>query len=223
MEHDEAVGSQAAERYAAHELSPAERKAFEEHCFACPQCAEEVRFQMTFMANLRAVLLEQRMEAQAAPAPRWAGWARRLAWLRPTPALGFSFAANLALAAGLGYVLLTGGRGPAVPQFTQPHFAPGPSHGAEDVHALLPGQTSYLVRFPAPSAASQSYSYEILDAAGKRESSGSLTAPATEDGYLYFEAPVLRLPAGVHTLVVRGGAGGEIVSWSKFRISLERR
>jgi hypothetical protein len=217
MEHEEAVSSLAAERYVAHELSPAEQLAFEEHFFDCPKCADEVRFEMTFAANARAVLREQRMAPS--PASRWAGWVRRLGSLRPTPALGFSFAANLVLVVGLGYLLLNSGHQPPAQFIQQPFFAPGPSHGAEDVHALLPGQTSYQVRFPAPSPASQSYSYEILDAAGKRESSGSVPGTAAEDGSLYFQAPVLKLPAGVHTLAVRAGEGGEIVSWSQFRTS----
>jgi hypothetical protein len=220
MEHDEAVRFQAAERYVAHELSPAERDAFEEHFFDCQECADDVRFEMTFAANARAVFREQRAERRPAPEPRAAdsrgSW---LAWLRPRPALAFSFAANFALAAGLGYVLLTGTHELAVPQFAQLYYAPGPTHGAEDVHAILPGETFYQVRFPAPGAASQSYSYEVLGAAGRRESSGSLKAPASEDADLYLQLPVRSLPAGVHTLVVRGGSGGEIVSWSRFRIS----
>jgi hypothetical protein len=222
MEHDEAVGSQAAERYVAHELSPAEQEAFEEHFFDCPQCADEVRFEMTFAANARAALREQRIAPAAAPAPQAAqSWRNRLAWLRPSPTLAFSFAANFALAAGLGYVLLTGGREMAVPQFTQPYFAPGVTHGEENAHAIPPGANFYQVRFGAP--AGQSYSYEILDAAGKRESSGSKAAPASEEKDLYFVVPLRNLPAGVHTLVVRAGAGGEIVSWSQFRIRVEGR
>lgn len=212
MEHDEAVRSRAAERYVSRELSPAEQNAFEEHFFDCRECADDVRFETAFAANARAVLREQR--AQPQPAPRGAS-----SWLRTGPALAVSFAANFALVAGLGYVLLNGAHEVAVPRFTQPYFAPGPTHGAGDVHDVLPGETSYQVRFPAPSAANQSYSYEILDAAGRRESSGSLQAPASDDANLYLELPVRGFPAGAHTLVVRGGPGGEVVSWSKFRIS----
>ena len=220
MEHDEAVRSRAAEHYVAHELSPADRDGFEEHFFDCQECADDVRFEMTFAANARAVFREQRAEQLPVPAPRRASpWGRWLALGRPRPALAFSFAANFALAAGLGYVLLTGPHEFAVPQFTQPYFAPGPTHGAGDVHAIPAGETSYIVRFPAPSAASQAYSYEVLDANGKRESSGSLPAPASGEDSLYLQIPLDSLPAGVHALVVRGGSGSEIVSWSKFRTS----
>jgi hypothetical protein len=220
MEHDDAIRSHAAERYAAHELSPAEQDAFEGHFFDCQECADEVRFELTFTANVRAVSREQRAERQPAPEPPratfWEKWRDRL---RLRPALAFSFAANFVLAAGFGYVVLTGTHESARPRFTQPYFAPGPTHGAGDVHAIPAGETSYIVRFPAPSAASQSYSYEVLDANGKRESSGSLPAPASGEDSLYLQIPLDRLPAGVHTLVVRGGSGGEIVSWSKFRTS----
>jgi hypothetical protein len=220
MEHDEAIRSQAAERYVAHELSPAEQDAFEEHFFDCQKCADDVRFELTFTANVRAASREQRAERQpAAEPPRASSWEKWRDWLRLRPAMAFSFAANFVLAAGFGYVLLTGTHESAGPRFTQPYFAPGPTHGAGDVHAIPAGEASYVVRFPAPSATSQSYSYEILDAAGKRESSGSLKAPAGDDAYLYLQAPVRSLPGGIHTLAVRGGPGGEIVSWSRFRIS----
>jgi len=56
MAHDEAIRSQAAERYVAGELAPAERDAFEEHFFDCPECAEEVRWELVFAANARALL-----------------------------------------------------------------------------------------------------------------------------------------------------------------------
>jgi len=218
MEHDEAIRSHAAERYAAHDLSPAEQEAFEEHFFDCGKCADDVRFELTFTANVRAVSREQRAQRQPAPArPRTSSWEKWRDWLRPRPALAFSFAANFVLAAGLGYVLLTGTHESARPRFTAAYFAPGPTHGAEDVHAIPAGETLYAVRFPAPSTASQSYSYEVLDANGSRESSDSMTAPASADGFLYLQIPLDSLPAGVHTLVVRGGEGGEIVSWSRFR------
>jgi hypothetical protein len=220
MEHDEAIRSHAAERYVARELSPAEQDDFEEHFFDCQECADNVRFELSFTATVRAVSREQRAERHpAAPPPQATGrWDKWREWLSPRPALAFSFAANLVLAAGLGYVLSTGMRESAGPRFSQPHFAPGPTKGAADVHAIPPGETAYAVRFPAP-AAGLSYGCEILDAAGKRESSSTLKAPPSEDGFLYLEVPLGGLRAGVHTLVVRGVRDGEIVSWSRFQTS----
>jgi hypothetical protein len=119
MEHDEATRSHAAERYVAHELSPAERDAFEEHFFDCRQCADDVRFELTFTANVRAV---SRAQWAAPRAGFWETWRDRL---RLRPVLTFSVAANFVLAAGLGCVLLTATHDPAAPGFTQPYFCAG--------------------------------------------------------------------------------------------------
>jgi hypothetical protein len=218
MEHHEAVRSRAAERYVARELPPAERDAFEQHFFDCPECAQEVQFEQAFAANLRAVLregLDRSQSVEASPS-FWRKWRQ---WVHLRPATAFSLGGNIVMAAVLGYVVLAGARHTSAPRFTHPYFAPGPTHGAEDVHAIPAGEALYVVRFPSAGAASQSYSYEILNAAGQRESSGSLKAPAGEDDSLYLEVPLESLSAGIHTLVIRGGSGGEIVSWSKFQTS----
>jgi hypothetical protein len=220
MEHDEAVRSQAAERYVSHELSAPERKAFEEHFFQCQRCADEVRFELTFAANVRAVTRESRVAAQPAPAPLVAGsWQKWRVWLRPRSAMAFSFAVNFALVAGLGYALLTRAHPAARPQLIAAYFAPGLAHGANDVHALPAGQTFYAVLFPVPGSASRSYTYEILPVSGPREASGSVTvSPAAEGNSFCLQVPIEGLPAGIHTLIVRG-PGGETVSWSQFRSS----
>ncbi|HXM45316.1 MAG TPA: zf-HC2 domain-containing protein [Bryobacteraceae bacterium] len=208
MEHDEATRSHAAERYVKRELSPAQRDAFEEHFFDCRKCADDVRFELTFAANVQAVSREQRA------APRTAVWERWRDRLRMRPAMAFSFAANFILAAGFGYVLLTVSRQSPAPGFVQPYFAPGPTKGAADVHAIPAGEALYSVTFP--NGLDQSYSYEILSAAGRREVSGTAKAPAGNDAY--FQVPIRGLPEGIHTLVV-SGTSGEIVSWSRFHIA----
>lgn len=217
MEHDQAIRSQAAERYVAHELSPAERDAFEVHFFDCPQCADEVRLELAFAANVRIALRKHRAEPLPAPKPAtpgfWGKWQHRL-----RPALAFSFAANLVMVALLASLRFLGPHTSSEVRFTQPYFAPGPTRGA-DVHDILAGETVYLVRFRAQVPASRPYSYEILDAVGHRQSSGSLQPPALQDEFLYLEVPLSMLPGGVHTLVVRGNPDSVIVSWSKFRTS----
>ena len=163
---------------------------------------------MTFPVSARIV-------AAPSGAESWEKWRERL---RLRPALALAFAVNVVLACGLGYLLLTGAHESVEPRLTQFYFAPGPTHGAGDVHAIPAGESYYGVRFPAPNAASQSYSYEILNAAGRRESSASLNAPAGGDANLYLQVPIRSLSPGIHTLVVRG-ADGEMDSWSKFRTS----
>lgn len=220
IEHQEAIRSQAAERYVAHELSPAEQQAFEAHFFECPECAQEVRLELTFAANMRAVARELRDRKQPSPEPAKTGlWQNCVAWLRFHPVAAFSLAANLLLAAGLGYVMVRSAPDANAPRLVAAYFAPGPTHGAADVHMLAPGETIYQVRFLIPGQKSPAYAFEILDAAGKRESSGSLPAPAGGEDSLNLQVPVDSLPSGVHVLVVRGEPGRDIVSWSKFRTS----
>src|SRR5579862_9461649 len=99
MEHDDAIRLHAAERYVARELSADEQDAFEEHFFDCPECAESVRFELTFRANMREVLGEAPPGAQGdvQPAPALLQPAARAKWrdrfLR-APVLTFSFATN---------------------------------------------------------------------------------------------------------------------------------
>jgi hypothetical protein len=212
MDHDDAIRSRYAERYVTGELSPEERDGFEEHFFDCPECAEEVRWEQIFAANARAVAREM------APARRPRFWESWGAWFRVHPALAFSAAGNAVLLIGLGLALLSGTRG-LPPRIMPAYFAPPPSRAIEEPRALPAGTASIAVHFPVPEQKYTSYSYEILDGAGKREISGTATAPLGSETELYLEMPLSRLPAGVHSLVVRGDSGTEIVARLQFRTS----
>jgi len=216
MVHDEAIRVGAAERYVAGELAPAERGAFEEHFFDCPECVEEVRWEMIFAANARAVLPKR---AAMSSKPGW--WGSWLACLRPRRALALSLAANAVLALGFGFVLITGARDAMGPRLIPAYFAPGPAHNSGDmqVHSIPAGIAAFLARIPSAGPKYSSYSYEILDTAGKREAAGTVNPAADQDSELYLEVPVGGLPGGVHTLAVRGKPGDRIISRSKFHIS----
>jgi len=67
MDHATALRLRAAERYRTHELTPAERDAFEEHFFECPECAAAVRLEQAFAANARAALRDQVDNASGEP------------------------------------------------------------------------------------------------------------------------------------------------------------
>lgn len=55
MNHDEAVGTSATERYLLHDLPDDERDAFEEHYFECALCADDVQAGSAFVGGLRAL------------------------------------------------------------------------------------------------------------------------------------------------------------------------
>src|SRR5271155_2887203 len=91
MDHQTAVEQKAAERYFLDELTGEDREAFEEHFFTCPECAGDVETLTAFAANARAVFREE---------------SRPAALLMSSGAFWISAALNLALIAGLGYMLL---------------------------------------------------------------------------------------------------------------------
>jgi hypothetical protein len=213
MEHDDAIGCQAAERYVAGELSPERRDAFEAHFFDCPECADEVRYEQIFAANMRAIARDERYQARRAS---W--WEACQAWFRARPTFALSLAANAALACGLGYVVVTAPHGGgAGPRLLATYFAAPVSRAIEQAKEIPAGATAFAVHFPRPEQSYPSYVYDILDAAGKRESAGFLKAPPTQEGDLFMEVPVGRLSAGVHTLVIRDNSGNGIVARFPFR------
>jgi anti-sigma factor RsiW len=209
MEHDDAIRFQAAERYVAGELPPAERDAFEEHFFDCRECAEEVRWEQIFAANARAL---SRDHAAVRPAKWWEAWLERL---RIQPALALSLAANFALAIGFAYLMTVAIGGGGGPRFVPAFFAPGPARAAQEAKAIPAGAPAFAVHFPAPDRPSSSYFYEIIGAQGTREAANSLKASAGE-GDLWLEVPVHHLPQGVHTLIVRGDPASEVIARFRF-------
>lgn len=58
MDHQTALKSQAVERYTLNELTSSEKEKFEEHYFSCSDCADALREYGEFIANTRAVFIE---------------------------------------------------------------------------------------------------------------------------------------------------------------------
>jgi len=210
MQHEEAKRLNAAERYVAGQLSEEQRDAFEEHYFDCRECADEVRMEQVFAANMHAVL----PEFEPSPVSFWEGLRGRFDW---SPALAISLAAN-ALAVVLAVVFFNGDRHDAA-RFLPSYYAPGPSHGAGEAYSVPAGSESMLVRVPAPTESYSSYSYEVLSADNKVQSRGSAAPQAGDQVDLYLEVPVRRLSGGDYTLVLTGNPGNRVVSQSKFHIS----
>ena len=212
MEHEDAVRSRNAERYVAGELPAAERDAFEEHFFDCQECAEEVRWEHLFSANARALVAEMPVLAGQASIVE-----KVSAWFKMRPGLALSLATNAALAVGLAYLLMNANQ--FKPEVMPSYFAPPQARSGEEAPNIPPGTGSFLVRFLAPDHTTRSYTYEILDAAGHRESVETMTAPKGGGLDLSIPVPVRSLAAGLHTLLIRGSSNSEIVGRFQFRNS----
>src|SRR5579863_6397160 len=187
MDHAEAQNLQAVEKYLLGQFSPAECEEFEEHFFACHECAEELRLAAIFEDNARAVFEESPGLGLAAAPERKPGWLAALlaAWRQPVFAAP-AFAAAL-LCAVIGYQNLV-----TIPAL-RAQFAVGPADeqmvvlpvraasrgvetGAPERALKVPkGAKSFLLEFyagwenPTPKL-----HYEIQDASGRTVFSGSV-------------------------------------------------
>lgn len=197
MTHEQAVEMKASERYAAGDLSPAERDGFEEHFACCPRCMDEVWAMSAFAANARAVFGER----SAAPRTREKAW--WLAWLRP-PVLAPSFAA-LACAAVIVYQNTA-----VIPSLT----APRSLHAA----VILDGVTRaaaptapagaplrFQIALP-PEAGGGLVRVDLSDRAGAVLSTGTVKSPSPDEPLdVYFP---IELKPGRYTIVIRAGQPG---------------
>lgn len=103
MNHHEIEQQEIIERYVRHQLKPDERRAFQEHYFACDACFAQVESTAKFMAGVQrssraGVLAEAAREVASARATPW--WA---SWFTPTFAL--AAAACLLLTVALGWIV----------------------------------------------------------------------------------------------------------------------
>jgi hypothetical protein len=86
MNHQSAIDSQAASRYALDDLTETERDAFEEHYFDCTVCSEDVRTLETLRLGVRQLALN--------PKPVRSWW---------RPVIALPWAATVAMASYLGF------------------------------------------------------------------------------------------------------------------------
>ncbi len=102
MMHTEIEDQEIIERYVRNQLAPEERRAFEEHFFACEECFEKLQATERFVAGIHDAasrgLLKDSASTDAISAPRWG------AWMFPT--LAATSVATVALAVIVGWTLL---------------------------------------------------------------------------------------------------------------------
>jgi len=82
MNHSDSIRLMAAEKYLLGELPDDAREEFEEHYFACEECAQDLRLGAALIEHSKVILAEAPQEApqKIQPAP---GFSKVLGWLRP--------------------------------------------------------------------------------------------------------------------------------------------
>ena len=125
MDHNEAMHSQACEKYLLGELSPELREAYEEHYFSCQECALHLRTTAQFLGATRQVLAAQTATVDPSLATRpSAGW---FTWLKPSIAVPV-FAALLLFIGYQNFVAI-------------PHYKQASSPTVLPMYSLIAGNT----------------------------------------------------------------------------------
>lgn len=103
MMHQDIADQEIIERYVRNQLSPEERRAFEEHFFGCEECFAKLQIMERFIAGLDDAgnrgLLDSSRPAEPSPARSWGSWM--------FPALAASSCAVIVLAIVAGWTLLS--------------------------------------------------------------------------------------------------------------------
>src|SRR5689334_19441567 len=93
MDHEVARTSHAVERYLLGEMPSSERDEFEEHYFACTDCANEVRFASVTLRSMKQALRDLAPDRKGS-SPGW------LSWLKPQVMIPAFAALSLAVVVG---------------------------------------------------------------------------------------------------------------------------
>jgi len=216
MDHMKATSTGAAEKYALGEMGEQERDQYEEHFFACPECADEVKATAIFLDNAKPVLGEGASGApRAGPSEpgsnerdtrfRWTDW-RTLFWPLPLGA-ATSMLALLGVSGYQGLVLLPQMRHElreAVALQSAPSYFLSLSRGEVPVVRASAGQRVVALTLSRSSDRPLPfYRCEVLDAAGRSVMSRVVPGPSLGDE-LQILLPTERLQPGAYVLAVAG-------------------
>jgi hypothetical protein len=205
MNHTQAVERKSPMRYVLGELEAGERDQFEEHMADCSNCMDEVWRATQFGANAREVFRAQAEERPAGRLARWFPW-------RPFPALAFSTALNVALAACLAFAVFNVypsmksqlarlNRAGAV-AVVNVH---GQVRDASGAPQTIPASGSHIVlSFDLPQRY-ESYTYSVADASGRVVSSGKTRGNFADS--LNLMLPIGQLAPGEYKVTAAGLAG----------------
>jgi hypothetical protein len=210
MEHTQAVGTKAVERYLLGELAPSSREEFEEHFFDCKECSEELRIGALFLDTSKEVLATDPGIGRSRSAPRW-----RFQWFQPQYALAACMAL-LAVICYQNFLIIPKLRISSAPQ-TLALFSLA-ELGARDVSeaVIAPDHLKpyvLLVDIPADESFSN-YLCEILTQDGSRVLSIDVSAADAKKPVPLFVPPSLLKP-GSYRLVILGRSVDEKISSSE--------
>jgi anti-sigma factor RsiW len=231
MDHTEALGIHATERYVLGELSTSEAEAFEQHYFGCAHCAADLESATALIANAQAVFRQEAAPVRRASArrSRVSAWKTFLAGLRPRFALATTALASIVLGGVCLYQTLV-----SIPRLKQAAFASntafvlpafalaGRARGDETTISIPRDARSFSVSFDIdPQAGYPEYRCYLKDRARSVRFPLRTRAPAAGEP-ITVSLPARELQPGRYDLVVDGLRGTEVAAGiSSFPFILE--
>lgn len=175
MDHAEALRLQAAEKYALGELSGELRDQYEEHYFACSECALDIQATAMFLEGTRQLATQERSMPALLPQPASSTWFGRFfgSWLRPAVAVPL-LATLLAAVIYQNAVTIPGLKSSAARTFAPQVYGPAFSlltanvRGGSGVEIAVRPNESFLLDFDfTPSATFGSYVAQLQHTSGR--------------------------------------------------------
>lgn len=194
MDHNDAVASNATERYLLDELPPDQRDAFEAHYFDCSECAADVRAGAQMIAALG-----EKKDGEVVDIRRHPKWAR---WM-PQAAAASVICASLGWYGGMQHAIrgVAATSQPRITEIVQVELREA-ERGPGDVEVIPAGAYASLnVEIPHAEAA-ESYAYAVVDGAGKSWFSGSKSREQAAAEAVSLLLPAL--PRGSYRVVIEG-------------------
>lgn len=211
MDHSEAIRLQAAEKYVLGELSFAQREEYEEHCFDCSDCAQDLKAMAAFADNAREVLRKETANSVVRGAvPARGRWFR---WLRPVVAVP-AFAALLLIAAYQNIITVPRAKEEAAHGAAQVFTSSfslqmANTRGGEEVKIQIHPAESFALDFDfTPSRTFESYVCRLQDESGRSLLQVNVPgSSANKEAHLVVPAGLVR--PGKHSLVFFGAPGSQ--------------
>ena len=220
MDHSEAIRLGAAEKYLLGELAAEQRDQFEEHFFACVECARDVKTGAVFVDNARQLLREEpAIQTVLKPATSRRGW---FAWWQPA----WGLAAVLALVSVVSYQNLV-----TIPTLRQTSAEPETLTSFSLVTAASRGGGATVIHPPAHRPfgiyvdipAIQPFPYYTLDVStGSRHFEVQVSAEQAKDT-VQMLIPPGALQSGKAELVIdgRSSQGGPVTEIARYPFEIQ--
>jgi hypothetical protein len=221
--HEEAAQTRAAERYLLGEMSGDQRGSFEEHFFACDECAEDLRTAAAMLEGARAGFRAGTGSGNVLTMPLERPAIRRPGWQR-SPALPWAAAAALACVVAYQAVWVVPAlRQEAAPRALVPVMLHPESRGAEAVVARRsPGDpVSLAVEINDPPQAGE-VTYELTTPEGRHVVSGHAATPQPGTPLLLL-MPSWTLSGSMHYIlsVHDAATSGHLLGEYRFAVSTQ--